>query len=260
MDTMISPPATNGNGNGNGNAATHATTVRLPGGAIDPAGKDLARPTADLLREVAVLETQADAAHGVTVAETPQSLQVITAGVLSATKLTGGLTAAGGLGGAVTAFVASFSAQDVALKIALIAAGAVILAAAAIAVARIVSSDVDGRASASVAQYEARASIVESLYQLLAATSPPAAALATPGEQTAANVATRVVPAAPAPGMDLGRALLSAVSAYPTAVRLQGDCSFVETNGLRYGLEGLQVRLLDGDWVGLDRVDQFRPA
>ena len=136
--------------------------VQFPGVRVDPGGTDLAGPTATYLQELSLLESDADIAQGVSfIHGTPDSLQVISAGALSITKVVSGITATGGMAAVVAAIVRAFTASDVPVQVACIAAAAVVLASTIIAIALIVRCDVSGRAATTVAAYQARSQVAQ---------------------------------------------------------------------------------------------------
>ena len=128
----------------------------------------------DLLVELGVLGKDGDQ---VSLQGTPQSLQVLTAGSTAIAKWWSGVAAAG-LGG--SALVSGLKAlnwwpgKDVAggQQIALTLSGALLAATAAIAIAIIVRGDVMGRATASAAEYAARASITTALVKAFTYAAP----------------------------------------------------------------------------------------
>ncbi|MCA1702652.1 MAG: hypothetical protein LC808_05050 [Actinobacteria bacterium] len=129
-----------------GDSATAA--VRWPKNAIDPDGKDLVEPVASLLRQLALLESKADVEAGVRpVGGTPYSLQVITAGATSGAKIAGVAASSSSFIGALGSAYAAYNAGELPLKIALVSAVALILAAGVISVALIVRGDVSARAA-----------------------------------------------------------------------------------------------------------------
>jgi hypothetical protein len=150
-------------------AGTAFPDVQFPGQPVDENGGDLAGPTATYLQELSLLETPDDVARGVSfVHGTPDSLQVISAGALSVTKIVSSIVATGGVGAVVAAMVRAFTASDVPVQVAFVAAAAVILASTIIALAVIVKSDVSGRAATTVAAYQARAQVAQ---QFMASTT-----------------------------------------------------------------------------------------
>jgi hypothetical protein len=234
-------------------AATGDTTsnvVQLPGVPVDATGDDLAAPIVGLLRQLNMLETPTDVAEGVgPIKGTPQSLQVITAGVLTTTKLIGGITGVGGLGATIATAWGGLQAQELPWKIALIAAAAVLLSATIVALAIIIQSDVAGRSAATVAQYEGRAAVATSMLNASSTTT-----CCTSGK--AGNAPAK----RPALDENGRRAMLIAIAAERTEVRFVDGTSFVEVNGVRRLDEGLQVRRIDGDWVSIERVAEFQPV
>ena len=126
-------------------------------------GDDLLPPTRSLLEDLNVLEKKDEKVNPV---RTPESLQVITAGSTALSKTIATLVAALGGGTVIWAAVKGFwIAQGENQRIAYIGATALIVSAVVIALAIIVRSDVQGRAIASAAEYEARAKIANAFLQ-----------------------------------------------------------------------------------------------
>jgi hypothetical protein len=222
------------------------TIIQWPANAIDDAATDLAAPTTTFLQDLYLLESKEDAETGTSLTRTPYSLQVITAGALDASKISGLLTGIGGVGGAAATAWAAYQAEDVAVRVTLIGAVAVILAAAFLAVALIVRSDVRSRSDATVAQYAARASVAERFLTLAArAQTPPAATSSQPVASS-----NGVAPATDVCG------LLSSVAAFSTAIKPEGG-ELERVIGVRRHASGLQVRVASGGWVSVNDVEQF---
>lgn len=137
--------------------------VQWPAAAVDSGGDDLLPPTRSFLEKLNVLEKEGER---VTPIQTPQSLQVVTAGSTALSKTISTLVAALGGGTVVWAAVKGFwIAQPENQRIAYIWATALIVSAVAIALAIIVHADVRGRSVASAAEYEARANIAKAFLQ-----------------------------------------------------------------------------------------------
>lgn len=139
--------------------------VQWPGGAYDSEADDLSAPITRLLRDLRLLETAADERERALLT-TPQSLQVITAGATALTKVWAGLVGALGGGGAIFAAVKGLGAGsgDTPLQRAVfVASAALLVAVAALSVAIIIRGDVAARATASAAEYRARADVAVSL-------------------------------------------------------------------------------------------------
>jgi hypothetical protein len=231
------------------------TDLKWPAHAIDDDAGDLAEPTATLLRGLSVLESAEDANTRTTVGGTPQSLQVITAGALQATKISGVFAGIGGLSGAATAAWAAFQAEDVSVRVALVGAVAVILAATVIAIALIVRSDVQSRSQATAAEYGARASIAGT-FLVLAGVAQSKLRTNGANDGTGSSNGNGVHSTSPSSnGVDHG--LLSCLAAFRTAVRPKQFGEFEVVTGVRLHPTGLQVRLESGDWIGVGEVEQF---
>jgi hypothetical protein len=150
--------------------------VRFPGDAVDDAATDIQAATAELLRGLSVLETEEDAKKAddaKVMWSTYPSLQVISAGAMSISKVATVLIA--GLGGSsvIVPWATGFWEEaDEVLKIAYLAFAAVVIAALLIALAIVVRSDVMARSEASAAQYAARASIAVSFVSQIPQSRP----------------------------------------------------------------------------------------
>jgi hypothetical protein len=141
--------------------ADHRADVRIPAAAVGPEDVDVSKPTVQLLRDLSLLPEEGDRekASGFKTAFTgpPDSVAIIEAGATAIAKawalVLGG--AAGGLWVAVRGFWGDNPDQrSTLLWVAGIASAAIILA-----IGYIISSDVRGRAAATVATCEARARI-----------------------------------------------------------------------------------------------------
>src|SRR3954447_25918440 len=143
-------------------------STQVPTGAAG--GDDLLAPTQQLLRGLSVLPTPEDLANNSAKAAfkgAPDSVSIIEAGGTALSKGYAGLIALLGGGTAVTAAVTGFwSGEGTGVRIALVAGGAVFLAATVIAIAVIVAADVRGRAAGSVAQYDVRRQVAVSVLEL----------------------------------------------------------------------------------------------
>lgn len=173
----------------------------------------------------------------------PDPTKPIATPALDLTTGTKDLIAWGGAGGAgasvVGLLVTAYTEGSTDLKIAFIAAVTVILAAAALALAKVLDGDVRGRSAAAVAQYEARRDLLRAMMTPLPATAKPATDAPTPGKPTSGD-------------------LLSALATYKTVnVRTAGGTSDVVAQRWTNTRDGLQLQLTDGDWIELDRVEAF---
>lgn len=141
--------------------------VQIPAKAVSDKD-DVRQPVRDLLEDLNLLGTrQAETeANKVTAPfrTTPDSIAVIESGATAATKW---WTA--GLGAIVIATWAKVAAwwgsQPVDLKQAVVFGAAIVTAAAALAISYLLSSDVRGRAAASVATFEARSRVAVEMIQ-----------------------------------------------------------------------------------------------
>jgi hypothetical protein len=137
----------------------------------------------DRLIELGVLSTEEERKKvGLT---TPESVQVISAGSTALTKWWATIGAAGLGGSALVQGLKSLNwlpGKDVAggQQVALTLSAALLASTAAIAIAVIVRGDVLGRATASAAEYAARASITHSLVKAFTYAAPPAVTVAAP--------------------------------------------------------------------------------
>lgn len=144
-------------------------SVQLPGNAISPSADDIAAPARSLLVSLRLLGTDDDiekaGQFGAIFIGPPQSVAVIEAGATALAKWW-----AVGLGAAaVTAWgsIATFwGEQPVDTHRVVLWIGAIVSAAALLAIGLIVSSDVRGRAAASVAAIEARTIIGRTTLEL----------------------------------------------------------------------------------------------
>jgi hypothetical protein len=153
------------------NGSTQNGRVRFPGSVQDPPGDDLSKPVAQLLNDLNVLGTpeelkQANGAGSV-LGGPPQSVAIIEAGATALGKWWATALGAGaGLTGVVAAIQGIWGNEHDPVRVAFIAAAAVVLAALAISIGIIVSSDVRGRAIGAVAQYEVREQVASTFLSL----------------------------------------------------------------------------------------------
>lgn len=137
--------------------------VKIPAKALNEGGEDLLAPISGLLTGLNLLPTRndreklKDQTFGTTFG-TPDSIVVIEAGATALSKVwaTGLGAAVVGAWGSVRVF---YGGQPQANQRVLILGAAVVTAAALLGIAYIVSSDVRGRAAASVATIESRAAV-----------------------------------------------------------------------------------------------------
>jgi hypothetical protein len=162
-------------------STTNTTNVQWPAQAYASEGNDLSAPIKQLLTDLRLLE---DPSEDVTlVGGTPKSLQAITAGATSLSKWVGVLVAGVGGPGALLVQVQGFRAAlgaDTPLEgAAFLLGGSLLGVAVVLALVMIVRADVSGRATASAAQYNARAAVATAL--LTSFVSPPAPPVEVPG-------------------------------------------------------------------------------
>lgn len=137
-----------------------ADDTKIPADAVDPNGSDLVAPLQTVLRQISVLPKKGEIAHVGLFGGTPDSVAVIEAGATTFSKA--GATAIGALGGGgvILAAVQGFwNGQQGAMRIVLVSCFTGFLIGLLAALAVIISADVRGRASASVAQYNARSAV-----------------------------------------------------------------------------------------------------
>ena len=135
--------------------------VKRPGNARDDAASDLGEPVRNLLIGLNMLETTEDVNKNANI-QTPFSLQVITSGATALGKSWPALIAFLGGGGAIASAIGGYSETGTERAV-LVASAAFIAASAVIAIAIIVRADVQARAVASAAQYEARGVVTAAL-------------------------------------------------------------------------------------------------
>jgi len=140
--------------------------VLIPGEVTDSVGVDVWVPTKNLLHQLNLLPTpeeraQATGGNG-TFGGSPDSVAVIEAGLTAGSKWwSAGLGASVAVAwGSVTAF---WNQQDAETHRVLLLGVAIATAAALLAIAFILGSDIRGRAAASVATIEARAKVADSI-------------------------------------------------------------------------------------------------
>jgi phage baseplate assembly protein W len=141
--------------------------VQIPAKAVSDKD-DVRQPVRDLLEDLNLLGTRRAEADANKVTApfrtTPDSIAVIESGATAATKWW-----AAGLGAIVIATWAKVAAwwgtQPPDLKQAVVFGAAIVTAAAALAISYLLSSDVRGRAAASVATFEARSRVAVEMIQ-----------------------------------------------------------------------------------------------
>jgi hypothetical protein len=124
---------------------------QIPARYLDDDGADFAAPTSSLLVALGLL--------GEENAYKPDGLNELQEGALSFSKWVGGLAGSAGLAGVVTSIVSAFTHAHEPTRVALIAGGSLIAAAAVIAVALVVQADARARAQSTAAQYAARSEV-----------------------------------------------------------------------------------------------------
>ena len=158
------------------------TSDRWPGDVFTGEG-GFKKPLTGLLRDMRLLETEEDGPErrlrNALQNVTPDSVQVLTAGATSMSKVAATATGVGGvLSAALGAWTSSLT-EDPTTTSVLVAVSGVVLAATVLAVASIVRSDLQARATASAARYRARADTAAALMSSFAqcrsnsSTSPP---------------------------------------------------------------------------------------
>jgi hypothetical protein len=142
--------------------------TQVPTGAVG--GDDLLSPAQGLLRGLSILPEEnalRDAKASAAFKGAPDSVSIIEAGGTALSKGYAGLIALLGGGTAVATAVSGFwEGEANGVRVTLVGGSAVFLAAAVIAIAIIVASDVGGRANGSVAQYQARSAVAVSVLEL----------------------------------------------------------------------------------------------
>lgn len=196
---------------------TSTFTSRLPRTAIASEGNDLVEPAADLLRGLSLLPKQGESAGvGAAFKGTPDSVAVIESGATALSKLW-----AAGLGTSILSIWSSVSVwwgkQGGDVQVGGVLWGAAIaIAALALGLAYIVGSDVRGRAAATVATLDARATIADAFIRQAANLYEP--------EGTKAAV--QIIPVSPPLQMKwIGRQATEEAGWIASALRFQGDNS-----------------------------------
>jgi hypothetical protein len=141
-----------------------STEVQWPGNALDATGGDLAAPLKALLMGLNLLEKPDELEkkqQGLSW-ETPASVQVITAGATSFSKWATAMIGSAGGVSVIAAYVGGFwKGSEPSLRIVSLSIVGGLTAVVAIAIAMIVRADVAARATASAAEYRARAAVAE---------------------------------------------------------------------------------------------------
>ena len=157
------------------------SSVQWPSKGYDPEGADLSKPTQQLLVDLKLLPDPESKEKVGWIAGTPESLQVMTAGATSISKLViGAVGSLGGLGALATGLNGFFvgvgpdNLDTPLVRTAFILGGALIAGAVAISLAIVARSDVTARAQATAAQFEARAKVASAV--LDSYVTPPLAA------------------------------------------------------------------------------------
>lgn len=155
------------------------TKSQWPGKAFNADADNITEGLRALLQDARLLETAGDEAKDVKVwAGTPQSMQVLTSGATTLTKVWASLTALLGGGGAILAAVSTFwdrfgtGVEAAIQRSALMVAAGVLGSAVVLAIALMVRADVSGRARAQAATYAARATISVAFMETLQAVLP----------------------------------------------------------------------------------------
>ena len=212
--------------------------VRFPGNPRDAAGEDLAAPTVALLTGIDLLAKEEDRnkaqGPGALLGSPPPSVAIIEAGAASLSKWWSAVLGAGITLAGVTAAVKGVrSAEHDAVRIAIIAGAAVVLAALALAIAIIVSSDVRGRAAGAATQIHARASVATTFLTLSRA------------------------PSASSPQQLTTALLVAAALRGSFRVLVDGHQDYEAVTGVRLDpVEHLQVQV-GGAWIATSQVQAF---
>jgi hypothetical protein len=223
--------------------------TKVPTGAVG--GDDILAPAQALLRGLSILPASSDLngnALSVAVTGTPDSVSIIEAGGTALSKGFASLIALLGGATAVTTAVTGFwKNETTTVRVTLLGGSAFFLAAAAIAIAVIVASDVTGRAAGAVAQYEARRHIGTTLLQLSltahqagAGTSPSPGPPAVPGNSPTGAVTPMAATLV---------ALVAAGALAPVTVKSSGQTGSL--SGIRAGDSGPQVQITNSGGVKL---------
>jgi hypothetical protein len=176
--------------------------IRIPGDAIDANGKDLLEPLQGLLTGISALGSASDSTGGA-FSSPSQGVAIIEAGATALTKWWSGAVAAVGGATVLTASITKFwNGQQGGSRIALLAVTGGLLAAVAIALAIIVSSDVRGRATGAAAIYATRAQVASSMLELICCSQKPAASAGLLSPDAVKNAANDGVKAGLAPISD----------------------------------------------------------
>lgn len=161
---------------------TQRSAVKWPGKAYDETADDLGPPIQQLLVDLHVLEDESEAGKR-TAFRTPFSLQVITAGATAMAKVWPVIiTTLGTVGGWSLWRGLGYDSNDPVPAAAFTLAAGLFAAAVVIGIAVIVRADVSARATATAAQYHARAQVTSALlsssqYNVPLPPQPPAPAL-----------------------------------------------------------------------------------
>lgn len=152
--------------------------VKWPGSAYNPSGTDLSQPIRDLLLSLNLVEDPDEmkvSNQPVRRAfQTPPSMQVITAGGSALTKGWATFVGLFGGGGSLLALLQGlgYGSTNALQSAVFVAAAAAVAAAAVIAIAVIVRADVMSRATATAAEYNARAHVAGALMDAFQARNP----------------------------------------------------------------------------------------
>jgi hypothetical protein len=204
--------------------------AQIPSKYINDAGDDFAPPLAALLIGLGLLGTENK--------ESREGLNELKEGALGVSKWLGGLAGGGGIAGLATAIASAFTGAQEPTRVALVAGGSLIAAAAAIAVALVVQGDARARAASTVAQYEARSATSSAFLALARSVSNPSPV-----------------------GAENGPLSLLYAFARPQKrlrVKAKNHAEEMRVTGIRRMPGGeLQVRLEDGDWIPEREVETF---
>jgi len=231
--------------------------TQIPTDAVG--GNDILAPVQALLRGMSILPADGDMTKtGPAAAVTggPDSVSIIEAGGTALSKGFASLIALVGGATVVTTVVTGFwKHESTSVRVTLLGGSAFLLAAAAIAIALIVASDVAGRASGAVALYDARRHVATALLEL--------SLTAHLGDSGSADSAVAPVTSRPRAGggtpVGSGTILELAVSGAPAPVLQKSSGVYGTLSGIR-GSEGtlqLQITRADGDkeWCEVDQLE-----
>lgn len=205
------------------------------------------------LRGLLLLPTEQDAKEAANNSPRFDSVDVIAANELAITKRVGDLIKGGTAAGLVASLgglgVGAWKDWGDPVKAALLLAGALVLAAGLLGLARVMDGDVRGRAAATVAQLEARSRVGEALV-IHASSSEPKV----PGGSEESTTVTETRSKASQP---TEQQVLAALAAYRDVNVTSGNKTLRVIGAEWNASEGMEVKLANGDNIQLDRVTAF---